>query len=625
MKKLILSKTIMFIFILAFINLFIAGFGSENTLIGVTVITAMLMLLERDLTISPIKNTLKLISINVFLGVLSFIAIQNIFLGVVCNFVALFIIGYIFSYDLRSPLYIAFGLQYLFTVAIPISIEQLPIRLLALISGALIIMVSQLIVNKNKLIKTSNKLLVNICNDILQKINLLQNYKYDTKDLDFKINSSLKTLKKLLYDNRKENFFMTHKGVNLLNILFNFERISILLDKYKCEDSNKVMDREKSLSIIKKELNNLKEYISENVNEIKFIDKETNCIDLYEFYDSLEDIYYQFAEYKKNEVEKDIENKLDVPHEFKMSYVYKKNLNTNSIKFSYAIKVAVGVSIAGFIMDYFKLSEGRWIMFTVFSLIQPYYENCITKSKKRIVSTIIGGMIVFILFSIFKDQSSRGMIILLAGYISTYTNDYRDLMICNTISAIGAACLITSPGIFVLNRIAFVILGTVIALLINKILLPYNAQNAYKYLITMYKNVIAEMSKEITLCIKKKSNLHKVKNLLLISTLIEDKILSMNSLVKDDNQDKILSKKRMLMNNMYSLYLKLNSSKNKEIESIFVNNNHILTYNLDELEEAKDLILEGINNTDDKNNKIIYKNLLHILETSSSEETNSYA
>ena len=41
MKKLILSKTIMFIFILAFINLFIAGFGSENTLIGVTVITAM--------------------------------------------------------------------------------------------------------------------------------------------------------------------------------------------------------------------------------------------------------------------------------------------------------------------------------------------------------------------------------------------------------------------------------------------------------------------------------------------------------------------------------------------------------------------------------------------------------
>ena len=79
------------------------------------------------------------------------------------------------------------------------------------------------------------------------------------------------------------------------------------------------------------------------------------------------------------------------------------------------------------------------------------------------------------------------------------------------------------------------------------------------------------------------------------------------------------------MNNMYSLYLKLNSSKNKEIESIFVNNDHVLTYNLDELEEAKDLILEGINNTDDKNNKIIYKNLLHILETSSSEETNSYA
>lgn len=625
MKKLILSKSIMFIFILIFINLFIAAFGGENTLIGVTVITATLMLLERDLTISPFKNTLRLLCINIFLGLLSFIAIQNIFLGIICNFIALFIIGYIFSYDLRSPLYIAFGLQYVFMVTTPISIEQLPIRLLALISGAFIIMVAQLLCNKNKLEKTSNKLLTSICNDILQKANLLQGMEYDTNDLDFKIDSSLKTLKKLLYDNRKKDFFITHKGVSVLNIIFNFERISDLLNKYKYEYNNEVIDRKESLYILEKELGTLKEYINENVTDIKFSSQEVDCIDLCEFYDALENIYYYFDEYKKNEIEKNIESKLDVPHEFKISSVYKRNLNINSVKFSYSIKVAIGVSIAGFIMDYFKLSEGRWIMFTVFSLIQPYSENCITKSKKRVVSTVIGGVLIFLLFSIFKDASSRGIVILLAGYISTYTKDYRELMICNTISAIGAACIASPPDIFIVNRIAFVLLGTVIALIINKMILPYNAKAAYKSLITMYKNVIAEMSKEIDLSIEKKSNLYKVKNLLLISTLIEDKILSMNNLVKDDNQETILSKKRLIVNNMYSLCLKLNKTENENIESILTNTNYGLNYNLSELEEAKDLILEGINNSDDKDNKIIYKNLLNILENNNLEETKSYA
>ena len=193
MKKLILSKTLLFIFILVFINLFISGFGSENTLIGVTVITAMLMLLERDLTISPIKNMLKFIFINVLLGILAFLSVQNIFLGILCNFLAIFIVGYIFSYDLRSPLYVAFGLQYLFMVSTPVTIDQLPMRMIALISGAVIIIVAQLIVNKNKLEKSSNKLLSSISNDILKKVELIKNNDFNLTNIDSKIDTSIKT------------------------------------------------------------------------------------------------------------------------------------------------------------------------------------------------------------------------------------------------------------------------------------------------------------------------------------------------------------------------------------------------------------------------------------------------
>ncbi len=78
-KKLVISKTKLFIFIIAFISIFIYLFGSKNTLIGVGIVTAMLTLLERDLTISPIKNLLKYLAINIILGILSFCSTKYVF------------------------------------------------------------------------------------------------------------------------------------------------------------------------------------------------------------------------------------------------------------------------------------------------------------------------------------------------------------------------------------------------------------------------------------------------------------------------------------------------------------------------------------------------------------------
>ncbi|EPY2301235.1 MULTISPECIES: hypothetical protein [Clostridium] len=60
-KKLLVSKTALFVFIILFIVAFQKIFGIENTLIGVTVITAALMLLERDFTLSPFKYLIYII------------------------------------------------------------------------------------------------------------------------------------------------------------------------------------------------------------------------------------------------------------------------------------------------------------------------------------------------------------------------------------------------------------------------------------------------------------------------------------------------------------------------------------------------------------------------------------
>lgn len=604
MKKQILPKTLLFIFIFAFINIFISIFGKENSLIGVIVITMLLMLLQRNLAISPIKNTFKLVGINLFLGVFSFLAIQNIFLGIVCNLVAMFIVAYLFSYNLRSHLDVAFGLLYLFMIGAPVSLDQLPLRLTSLAAGALIIMISQILVNKNKLEKTSDKVLMDLGIYIAQKAEYLKDQNDYSESLDLKINNSMRKIKTIIYDNRKKGFFLTGNGSNVFNIVFNFERINTMLDDYRQDTS---LYNSEDLSTISYELNNLKSYLNKDINQSEINFKNSMSTELYEFYDAMENIYFYLNEYTSNSSEKNIYDNLEIPYNFKKSYIYKDHISTKSMKFTYATKVAIGIALGGFIMDYFNLKEGRWILYTIFSVIQPYTEDGIIKTKKRLFGTILGCISVFILFSIFKDPTLRAIIIIFTGYISGYAKeiDYKYEMICITISAIGSVSMLTSPDVFIVNRVAFIALGIIIALIINKLILPYNANTAYEVLLDMYRNVIKEMETEVQLSVDGDGNLHKVKNLLLIANLLEDKLVSMNNLVKDKNQYEVLNKKRLLINSMYCIYLKFKR-----------NNEMPIYYNLAQLEEAKDLIIEDIETTNDIDHKVICKNLLYIIENS---------
>lgn len=64
-RKLVISKTITFLFIVGFIILFKKIFGDENTLIGVTTITGALMFLERNLTTKKERYFFELLVLNI--------------------------------------------------------------------------------------------------------------------------------------------------------------------------------------------------------------------------------------------------------------------------------------------------------------------------------------------------------------------------------------------------------------------------------------------------------------------------------------------------------------------------------------------------------------------------------
>ena len=617
-------------FVVAFISIFKGVFGNENTLIGVTVITATLMLLERDLTISVGKNLIFLAIVNLTMGIMAFAAAQNIYLGVVLNFTALFLIAYLFSYDLRKPTYIAFGLQYLFMVTSPVDIEHFPMRLLALLSGAIFIMVVQVIANKNKFKNTSEKNLCLICDELLNKINLIKQGE-KTKELDEKIDDLSKEIKLLIYDNRKNNFYITNRGICVINMIFSLERISLVLDRYK-NDYKEVLDgnitrihdydlnyKDNSLDSIYICIEEIKSCIK-NINQGKAgkdaKNKEVDDINLYEVYNLVDNLHDCLNDYRNDSREFNKEHKLDIPLEYKTLEVHKRNFNIKSLRFSYAIKIALATAISGFILAYLKVNEARWVMFTVFALVKPYTENTEERTKKRITGTIIGCIFITIAFNLIKEPSLRGMIIVLTGYLNGYAEDYRNIVICATLSAIGSSAMSGNAATdLALARILYVSIGIVISMAVNKFILPYNAKIGYKYILDMYSDVARKMIREVDENIKGKQNNQNIKNLVLISVLIEDKLFTINKTYKDESQDEFIANQRLLMSNIYDLYIniRLNKVKDKDIRDLIEVDDYVKNCNTSRYEVAKNTILKIIYNTKDLDIKIVCINLLEIV------------
>ncbi|WP_223315501.1 FUSC family protein [Clostridium botulinum] len=587
-KKLIISKTILFVLIVSFIIAFQKIFGIENTLIGVTVITATLMLLEEDLTVSPFEYFIYFMGINLLLGVLAFVASLNLWLGIVVNFIAMFIIGFLFCYDLKSNLYIPFGLQYLFMLSMPILQNQLVGRLGSLVFGAAFIVVIQLIFNKHRLTKASNKIVESILKKISNKIQLITDKNLDIDiDIDSEIEKEIRQIKKLIYSKKKDGFYLTEGGRINLGIVSLLESINLSINDLKndYEENN----LEEVLQYLNNKIKRLYEY-RESVEELNVIKKEikenlscksyNNNLSEKKILINLDILCDYFVQLYNLENQNYIDKTNPVPFEFNAMNVLKRNFTANSLKFSYAFRLGICVSISIFIMDYFKIHEAKWMAYTVFSIVQPYSEHSKIKSLQRLKGTVIGGIIFIVLFSIFKNPIRRSVIVIGTGYIDGYNTTYDKKMICVTISALGTAAVTASIGSVLGYRILFVLLGLLVALMANKFILPYTLKDSTEDLMCMSDSIMDKLIEESKMYISKRNNKYTIENLFIIFSLIEDK-LNLNKLhkhIKDYEQH--LKNKKKVITNIYEMYIwaendKILSNKFKEMLTKISNNNEL--------------------------------------------------
>lgn len=455
LTKLIITKTVTFISIVAVVSLFAQIFGDENTLVGVTTLVLVLVFLNQNFTTHPFRMFFMLFTANMLFGLAAYLVPFNLWLGIIINLVIVFSFTYISTFELRKSMTMTVGLHYLLLLASPVESDGLPLRFAALAVGPIIVMLTQLLFNRDKVAKTGPK--------TFEKLQTLLKEQLVSGSMDFEqAQAEIGRFKITVHDSLpKGQMPNTYNGA-WLNLMSHFEYLFDELERNASQVTPEIKAN------LQKALHTLRTDGDPDAWRLEWSEHEVSGVLKKKLTSILEGIAREQNNIRHADPKAPGEA---LPKEFSVTQVMLSNMKSNSIRIKYASRLSIIVAIFVFLADYYDLAYWNWALYAIFFVTQPYIEYSFTRARKRAVGTLIGAIILLISFTLIEDPTQRTILLLFSGYLSSYVIDYQHLIIFVTISAIAAAALTEAdPSAFVIVRVLWTGFGIVIAILANMFL-----------------------------------------------------------------------------------------------------------------------------------------------------------
>lgn len=560
------------LFIVSMQIIYVKLFGYKNILVGMIMGMGTVSFLMRDLTGNLVYRGITFLILNIILGVFSFLSPINMWVGFIINFLTIFLTTYVYMNDFRSPTSYIFLMSYIFMWAIPVSFKELPARLAALSFSIVPIILAQLIFNKHRFENDSKKIIEEIIIDINKQIDDITNNTFEISE-NLKINKKIRNLLVLISEKSSNKFQNSKYEMKQFNIAVYLDRINLIIGHVAKNKKDKKF-KDEYLSDIKVQINNISLY-NEDYSYIETINK--NIDEFIKKYESISDkpIFISDSIHLLKVLKININNKeeckerniykiyknINVAHKFELIISMKENFNLNSLKMIYSLKLALSISLAMFLVQFLNIPYGRWIVITIYVIMQPYEEDTVIKAKKRLKGTFIGVILFFSIFSLIHDTIPKMIVLFIAFFYYFYFKEYDKKVMCMTTISLSSVSLVHYINIISIGRLMFIAIGVGFGLLINKYLLPYNITDSIEELKLKYKNNEIKIQKELDKVLKGKGNLDKLIKLTLEESQIENKLIANNSRAKDEELEKIIYKHSIMMSDARFLLLRFYHEK----------------------------------------------------------------
>lgn len=518
-------------------------FGSSNIIVS-TYMTLTFIRMRTYLIIE--KNVFKPLFIHLPIGILASIASMGGIGEVLINFFGIILLVYLLTDDYNPNSYFPYLMAFVLLQMFPVTFKEIPTRLCGIFISYIIVYLALIIVSPKGDDTKIEALIRNGFDNIYSQFKDLYNENITgVKKGQVELFDICRELNRFVYLGGRRKYYQ---------IMVAFQHINNLIHDLKSSEEM-IRDNKKEFKkfykIFKYLRDNFKDYelchrkLDEFQKEFKFHNKNLT------FYTELVLKYLSEAIEHLNLHRFNLKRFLDFKENKEYFQVYSKyNFKLNEFKFRFAIRMAIIVTFSFFIVRIFSLPKGYWLPMTVFILALPFYEDSKARVYDRFRGTILGVILAFVLFSIFKGYEMHFVIILISTFFMYAFKDYATMSIYITCYALAITTISMRDGEAVTLRLAYTAIAALIVLFANKFILPNKNRvefiNMIKRLITLDKIMICKVKGVL----KDDFNEMELRRIIYSSYLISGRI-QMHNDSKDKREDEEL-KKFMLANSEFT-------------------------------------------------------------------------
>ena len=524
-------------------------FGSENVMLAFPIALTSTVIGRQNFYVKPLNRIVRILALDLFIVLIAFISALNIWTGIVIDFVAIFLLVYIVTSPYDATFYKPFIMLYVFTQYSNVSIYELPNRLLAVIFGALVIIAGTYIKRSNGKEIMGNSVNSAFFNIQKQMENIIDD-KYDKK-LTENCSKIMMDLVYKVYITRHKKYLTTNLGTIQFKLYLNIEYLNIYLKNIYEQYEEKKISKEQMLDflslvelIIKYSKKKCKledvtyksKFISEKYKKSSYVVNEILLI-----VTSIVEQLKEAKELDSREADR-IYKEWERTYLDKPKVVFKEYFVPSSIRFKFAMRMAITLTFSIFIAELLGYYKIIWAIITIMSIMQPYYEDTISKTRERIKGNIIAILFTGIVIHLFHTQWITILILVISLYLLYGFKEYYKISLFAAMASICISSLSVSLNKLLIYRIFYVIIGVIVVLLANKFIFPYRLKDGIMQLVNKilrYDEYLIDTSREY---LNKSKGDNYIRDLIIHTTLLTQKLYLRNLQYSDDSISEFIDK-----------------------------------------------------------------------------------
>lgn len=515
----ILGKTVTFLVICIFMAVFLLLFGTNYVLVGITVATAAMIMLAKDMSVRPLSNLTSIMVFMVMMGVGAYLASLHPYLGLIVNFVTVFCIVFLSMQDLKSPMHFPMLLIYATMVTLPITVDQMPDRLFILAVSSVFIVGLNVLVNYGSRRMSSHLGVERICGEIRR----CADEAASEGNPDVNVLGDMCTeVNRGMYDRLKSHFFTTPRDRRVMDLVVSLMDLGRSVCLTERDPGALRGIAEIMLTIESHERGEIgASAVSDMVDSFLASHPEVNRVTSV----SLRDIAAGLSELESG-VSEDYGGGRR-PRIRTVIWSLREEARRDSARFTFSVRMALMFALTTFAWEYWGWDEAKILLFTVVAMVVPYLEDSGRMSAMRLTGTLLG-VAVFVLVSYLAGGNwiVLSCVALAAGYIYVLIDSgrYDRKMFFYTLMVMIVSYMTSPSETIAEDRIVFTLAGIFVAGVANRVVLPYRVADENMELAVRSMAISRERIRNINDILGGKDDSEEEAGLSIISASISQKM-----------------------------------------------------------------------------------------------------